>query len=188
MTITKRQKAQEMAKKVVDDNKDDDIVILSGQKTKWQGGGETLEGISNQQWEELIQAVSSCMDIANSHLEKIASAAQSNGCKMQCHYMLMEGLGGQQQMLLSRLVEITSTAGSGGSKEVAEGQEELREPQGEGLGGQEGEIQGVPEGVPEGEPEDALGDESENGAGAEDGTGEENPQEETQGKGKERAI
>ncbi|KAG6326479.1 hypothetical protein ID866_12611, partial [Astraeus odoratus] len=43
------------------------------------------------------------MDMANSHLERIASTAQSNGQKMQCHYMLMEGLVGQQQLLLSKL-------------------------------------------------------------------------------------
>ncbi|KAG6326959.1 hypothetical protein ID866_12130 [Astraeus odoratus] len=30
------------------------------------------------------------MDVVNGHLERIASAAHSNGCKMQHHYMLME--------------------------------------------------------------------------------------------------
>ncbi|KAG6326966.1 hypothetical protein ID866_12123, partial [Astraeus odoratus] len=127
----------------------------------------------NNKWGELIQAVSTHMDMANSHLERIASAAQSNGRKMQRHYMLMEGLVGQQQVLLSKLVEITSAAGSGGSKEVVEDQEELKELQGEESGGQEGDTEGVPGGAPEGEPEDALGNELEDGAGAEDGAGEE---------------
>ncbi|KAG6328117.1 hypothetical protein ID866_10971 [Astraeus odoratus] len=111
-----------------DDNDNNKIVILSGWKTKWQGGGKTLKEISDQRWGELIQAVSTCMDMANGHLERIASMAQSNGQKMQCHYMLMEGLVGQQQMLLSKLVEMASATGSGGAKEVAEGQEELQEP------------------------------------------------------------
>ncbi|KAG6327153.1 hypothetical protein ID866_11936, partial [Astraeus odoratus] len=78
--------------KKVDGDDDDEVVILSGQKTKQQGGGKSLKEISNQRWGELIQAVSSCMDIANSHLEKIVSAAQSNGQKMQWHFLLMEGL------------------------------------------------------------------------------------------------
>ncbi|KAG6327273.1 hypothetical protein ID866_11817 [Astraeus odoratus] len=113
------------------------------------------------------------MDIANDHLGKIASAAQSSRQKMQCHYMLMEGLVGQQQMLLSRLVEIMSAAGSGGSKEVVKGQEELKEPQGEESGGQDDETEGaLGEGLG-GALEDAPGDEPENGTGVEDGTGEE---------------
>ncbi|KAG6327102.1 hypothetical protein ID866_11987 [Astraeus odoratus] len=58
------------------------------------------------------------MDVANGHLEKIAGASQSNGQKTQHHYMLMEGLVGQQQMLLSRLVKIVSATGSGGAREV----------------------------------------------------------------------
>ncbi|KAG6326438.1 hypothetical protein ID866_12651, partial [Astraeus odoratus] len=118
---------KKQAKKVADDDEDDEIVILSSQKTKRQGG------------------ISSHMDIANGHLEKI------------------------QQVLLSKLVEITSAAGSGGSKEVIEDQEELKEPQGEELG------------------EDALGNELEDGAGAEDGTGEE-AQKKDKGKGKEKAL
>ncbi|KAG6326490.1 hypothetical protein ID866_12599, partial [Astraeus odoratus] len=105
------------AKKAADGGDNDEIVILSGRKTKRQGGGETPEEITDRQWGELIQAVSSRMDVANGHLEKIASAAQSNGRKMQRHYMLMEGLVGQQQMLLSKLVEMTSDAGSGRAKE-----------------------------------------------------------------------
>ncbi|KAG6326482.1 hypothetical protein ID866_12606, partial [Astraeus odoratus] len=32
------------------------------------------------------------MDVANGHLERIASMAQSNGQKMQWHFLLMEGL------------------------------------------------------------------------------------------------
>ncbi|KAG6326876.1 hypothetical protein ID866_12214 [Astraeus odoratus] len=103
------------------------------------------------------------MDIANGHLEKI------------------------QQVLLSKLVEITSTAGSGGSKEVIEDQEEPKEPQGEGSGGQNSDTEGVPGGALEGEPEDALGNELENGAGAEDGAGEE-AQKKDKGKGKEKAL
>ncbi|KAG6328363.1 hypothetical protein ID866_10726 [Astraeus odoratus] len=173
------------AKKADNDN-DNEIVILSGQKTKQQGGSEMLEEISNQWWGELIQAVSSCMDVANGHLEWIVSVLQSNRQKVQHHYMLMEGLVGQQQMLLSRLVKITSAAGSGGSQEVVKGSEEPKEPQGEESGGQE-EIQGVPGGVLGDEPEDALGNEPENGAGAEDGAGEE-AQKKDKGKGKERAI
>ncbi|KAG6326895.1 hypothetical protein ID866_12195 [Astraeus odoratus] len=116
-----------MAKKVADDD-DDEIVILSSWKTKQQGGGETLEEISDQRWGELIQAVFTHMDVANGHLEKLVSVAQSNSHKMQWHYMLMEGLVGQQQMLLSRLVEITGAVESGGSKGVAKGAEELQEP------------------------------------------------------------
>ncbi|KAG6326258.1 hypothetical protein ID866_12830, partial [Astraeus odoratus] len=80
------------AKKVVDDDNDDDIVILSGQKTKRQGGGELLEEVTDRWWGELIQVVSTHMDVANGHLERIASMAQSNGQKMQWHFLLMEGL------------------------------------------------------------------------------------------------
>ncbi|KAG6328844.1 hypothetical protein ID866_10246 [Astraeus odoratus] len=69
------------------------------------------------------------MDIANSHLEQTVSALQSNGWKMQQHYMLMEGLVGQQQMLLSRLVKITGATGSGGAREVIKDPEELKELQ-----------------------------------------------------------
>ncbi|KAG6327136.1 hypothetical protein ID866_11953 [Astraeus odoratus] len=156
-------------KKVADNNDDDEIVILSGQKTKWQGGSETLE------------------EITNSHLEKIVSMAQSNRQKMQCHYMLMEGLVGQQQVLLSKLVEIASAAGSGGSKEVIEDQEELKEAQREESEGQEGDTEGVPGEVPEGELEDVLGNELEDGAGVEDGAGEE-AQKKDKGKGKEKAL
>ncbi|KAG6327742.1 hypothetical protein ID866_11347 [Astraeus odoratus] len=36
------------AKKVANDDDDDEIVILSGRKTKWQGGSETLEEISDR--------------------------------------------------------------------------------------------------------------------------------------------
>ncbi|KAG6327098.1 hypothetical protein ID866_11991 [Astraeus odoratus] len=142
-----------------------------------------------QQWvDSEAQASRSQMNIV-SHLEKIVGTSQSNGQKMQCHYMLMEGLVGQQQMLLSRLVEIVSATGSGGMREVVEGTEELKElqeMQGEGLGGQE-ETEGVPGGAPEDEPEDAPGNEPENGAGVEDGTGEE-AQKKDKGKGKEKAT
>ncbi|KAG6327195.1 hypothetical protein ID866_11894 [Astraeus odoratus] len=172
--------------KKVDGDDDDEVVILSSQKTKRQGGGETLEEVTDQWWGELIQAVSSHMDIANGHLEQIVSAAQSNGHKMQQHHLLMEGLVGQQQMLVSRLVEIASAAGSGGAGEVIEGSEELKEPQetqGEGSGGQEG-TEGAPGEGPGGVLEDALGDEPENGARLEDGAGEEGQQ----SKGKEKAL
>ncbi|KAG6326104.1 hypothetical protein ID866_12985 [Astraeus odoratus] len=107
---------------------------------------------------------------------------------MQCHYMLMEGLVGQQQVLLSKLVEITSTAGSEGSKEVIEDQEEPKEPQGEELGGQEGETEGVPGGVPEEEPEYTPGKELENGTGAEDGTETDGQQSKAKCKGKEKVL
>ncbi|KAG6327228.1 hypothetical protein ID866_11862 [Astraeus odoratus] len=120
------------------------------------------------------------MDVANGHLEKIVSAVQSNGRKMQWHHLLMEGLVGQQQLLVSKLVEMVSATGSGGAKEVAEDQEELKEPQGEELGGQEGET--------EGELEYVLGEEPENGTGAEDGTETEGQQSKAKGKGKEKAL
>ncbi|KAG6327463.1 hypothetical protein ID866_11626 [Astraeus odoratus] len=171
-----------MAKKVDDNDDNNEIVILSDRKTKWPGGSKSLKEISDRQWGELIQVVF----IANSHLEKIASAAQSNECKMQWHFTLMEGLVGQQQMLLSRLVKIASTAGSGGSKEVTKDQEEPQEVLGEGLGGQEG-TGGVPGGVLEDELEDVPGNEPENGAGAEDGAGQE-AQKKDKGKGKEKAL
>ncbi|KAG6326980.1 hypothetical protein ID866_12110 [Astraeus odoratus] len=128
------------AKKAAGKDNNNKIIVLSGQKTKRQGGGETLKEVTDQQWGELIQAVSTCMDVANSHLEKIVSMSQSNGCKMQWHFLLMEGLVGQQQMLVSKLAEMTSATGSGRAKEVIEHQEEPKEPQetqGEGSGGQE---------------------------------------------------
>ncbi|KAG6326892.1 hypothetical protein ID866_12197 [Astraeus odoratus] len=169
---------------------DDEIVILSSQKTKQQGGGKLLEEITNQQWGELIQAVSTCMDVANSHLEKIVSTSQSNGWKMQQHFLLMEGLVGQQQMLVSKLVKMLGATGSGGAKEVVKGWEELKELQEEGSGGQEGKTEGVSGGAPEGEPEDGLenvpGNEPGNGVGVEDGTGGDGP--ESKGKGKEKAL
>ncbi|KAG6326628.1 hypothetical protein ID866_12461 [Astraeus odoratus] len=112
---------KKQVKKVADDNDDDEIVILSGWKTKWQGGGKSLKEITDQRWGELIQAVSTHMDVANGHLEQIASTAQSNSRKMQQHHLLMEGLVGQQQMLISRLVELSGAAGSEGAKKVAEG-------------------------------------------------------------------
>ncbi|KAG6329050.1 hypothetical protein ID866_10039 [Astraeus odoratus] len=124
------------------------------------------------------------MDVANSHPEKIASTAQNNGCKMQCHYMLMEGLVGQQQMLLSRLVEIMSAAGSEGSKEVIKDQKEPQKMQGGELGGQE-EIQVILGGVLGDKLEDVLGNELENGTGVKDSAGG-NGQEKD--KGKQKAI
>ncbi|KAG6328224.1 hypothetical protein ID866_10864 [Astraeus odoratus] len=66
-------------------------VMHEGQRTM---ECETLKEITDQWWGELIQAVSTCMDVANSHLEWIASTVQSNSRKMQWHYMLMEGLVG----------------------------------------------------------------------------------------------
>ncbi|KAG6328783.1 hypothetical protein ID866_10306 [Astraeus odoratus] len=92
---------------------------------------------------------------------------------------------GQQQVLLSKLVKIVSTAGSGGSKEVIKDQEEPKEPQGEESGGQEGDTEGVLGGALESEPEDVPGNEPEDGAGAEDGTGEEAQKKD---KGKEKAL
>ncbi|KAG6326782.1 hypothetical protein ID866_12307 [Astraeus odoratus] len=169
-TSPQGRECRKQAKKAANDNDDDEIVILSSQKTNRQGG------------------MSTCMDVANSHLEKIASAAQSNGCKMQWHYMLMEGLVGQQQVLLSKLVEIASTAGSGGSKEVVKDPEELQEVQGEGSGGQEDETKDVPGGALEGEPEYALGEELENGTGAEDGAETDGQQSKAKCKGKEKAL
>ncbi|KAG6328513.1 hypothetical protein ID866_10576 [Astraeus odoratus] len=182
---------KKQAKKVADDDNDNEIVILSGWKTKWQGGSEMLEEVTNQQWGELIQAVSLCMDIANGHLEWIASTSQSNSQKMQWHYMLMEGLVGQQQMLLSRLVEISGATGSEGAGEVIKDPEEpkeLQEMQGEGLGGQDSDTEGVPGEVLEGELEDVLGNEPEDGTGAEDGAGEEGQQSKAKDKGKEKAL
>ncbi|KAG6326273.1 hypothetical protein ID866_12816, partial [Astraeus odoratus] len=79
---------KKQAKKADDEDDEDEIIVLSGRKTKRQGGGELLEEIIDRRWGELIQAVSSRMDVANGHLERIASAAQSNGRKMQRHYML----------------------------------------------------------------------------------------------------
>ncbi|KAG6328410.1 hypothetical protein ID866_10678 [Astraeus odoratus] len=130
------------------------------------------------------------MDMANGHLEKLVSMAQSNGRKMQQHYMLMEGLVGQQQMLLSRLVELLGATGSEGAKKIAEGQEglkELQETQGEGSGGQE-ETKGVPGGAPEDEPEDAPGNEPENDTGEEDGAGEKGQENKAKDKGKQKAL
>ncbi|KAG6327389.1 hypothetical protein ID866_11700 [Astraeus odoratus] len=179
---------KKQVRKTADKDDDDEIVILSSWKTKQQGGGESLKDITDRQWGELIWVVSTRMDVANGHLERIASMAQSSGWKMQCHYMLMEGLVGQQQMLLSRLVEVMGATGSGGAREVVEDPEEpkgLQEMQGEGSGGQE-ETEGVPGGVPEGELEDVLGNEPEDGTGAEDGAGEEAQKD--KGKGKEKAL
>ncbi|KAG6326877.1 hypothetical protein ID866_12212 [Astraeus odoratus] len=176
------------AKKAANGDDNDEIVILSSRKTSRQGGGKTLKEITDRWWCELIQAVSTHMDVANGHLEWIASVAQSNGCKVQRHHLLMEGLVGQQQVLLSKLVKGAGAAGSGGAGEVIEDPEELKEPQetqGEGSGGQE-ETEGVPGGAPGDEPENALGDELENGAGAEDGTEEEAQKD--KGKGKEKAF
>ncbi|KAG6326443.1 hypothetical protein ID866_12646, partial [Astraeus odoratus] len=161
---------KKQVKKVANEDDDDKVVILSGWKTKRQGGSESLEEVTDCQWGELIQAVSTRMDVANGHLERIASTAQSNGRKMQWHFLLMKGLVGQQQVLVSKLVEMAGAAGFGGAKGVAEGQEELKEPQemeGEGSEGQE-ETKGVPGGAPGDEPENAPGNEPENGAGAED--------------------
>ncbi|KAG6326689.1 hypothetical protein ID866_12400 [Astraeus odoratus] len=175
-------------KKAADDDDDDEIVILSSQKAKWQGGGETLEEITNRRWGKLIQVVSTHMDVANGHLERIASTAQSNSHKVQWHHLLMEGLVGQQQVLLSKLVEGVGATGSGGAGEVIEDSEELKEmqeTQGEGLGGQE-EMQGVPGGVPEDALEDVPGNGPENGTGAEDGAEEEAQKD--KGKGKEKAT
>ncbi|KAG6327711.1 hypothetical protein ID866_11378 [Astraeus odoratus] len=104
------------------------------------------------------------------HLEQIASTAQSSGHKMQWHYLLMEGLVGQQQVLLSKLVKVAGAAGLGRAKEVIRQSEELQEL------------------VPEDELEDALGNEPENGAGVEDGTETEGQQSKTKGKGKEKAL
>ncbi|KAG6326059.1 hypothetical protein ID866_13030 [Astraeus odoratus] len=173
------------AKKVVDKDDKDKVVILSSWKTKRQGGGELLEEVTDHRWGELIQAVSTHMDVANGHLERIASMAQSNGWKMQHHYMLMEGLVGQQQLLLSKLVKIAGAMESGGAKGTTKGAEEPQELQGEGSGGQE-EAEGVPGGVLEGELEDLLGNELEDGTGAEDGTEEEAQKD--KGKGKEKAL
>ncbi|KAG6327372.1 hypothetical protein ID866_11717 [Astraeus odoratus] len=152
------------AKKAADDDDDDNIVILSGWKIKQQGGGKTLKEISDQWWGELIQAVSSHMDAANGHLEKI------------------------QQVLLLKLVEIASTAGSGGSKEVVEDPEELQEAHGGESGGQEDETEGVPGEGLGGAPEDALGEEPENSTGAEDGAGEGGQENKAKDKGKEKAL
>ncbi|KAG6327313.1 hypothetical protein ID866_11776 [Astraeus odoratus] len=147
---------------------------------KWQRADS--EAQASRSWVNM-SAVSTHMDVANGHLERIASMAQSNGWKMQCHYLLMEGLVGQQQLLLSKLVEITGAMESGGAKGTTEGAEELKELQGEGSGGQE-ETEGVPGGVLEGELEDALGNELEDDTGVEDGAGEEGQQ----SKGKEKAL
>ncbi|KAG6326248.1 hypothetical protein ID866_12841, partial [Astraeus odoratus] len=93
-------------RKMANEDNNNEIIVLSSQKTKQQGGSESLEEITDQQWGGLIQAVSTCMDVANGHLERIASTAQSNGHKVQWHHLLMEGLVGQQQVLLSKLVEV----------------------------------------------------------------------------------
>ncbi|KAG6327134.1 hypothetical protein ID866_11955 [Astraeus odoratus] len=186
----KEREHKKWVKKAANKDDEDEVVILSGQKTKRQGGGKSLEEVTDRWWGELIQAVSTRMDVANSHLERIASVAQSNGRKMQRHFLLMEGLVGQQQVLVSKLVKMAGAAGSGGAKGVAEGQEELKVPQemqGEGSEGQE-ETQGVPGGALGDEPENALGNEPENGAGVEDGAEEEGQQSQAKGKGKERAL
>ncbi|KAG6328761.1 hypothetical protein ID866_10329 [Astraeus odoratus] len=119
---------KKQVKKVANDNDNDEIAILSGQKTKQQGGRKTLKEITNQQWGELIQAASTHMNVANGHLEWIASVVQSNGCKMQWHHLLMEGLVGQQQMLVSRLVKMLSAMESGRAKGTTKGAGELQEP------------------------------------------------------------
>ncbi|KAG6330786.1 hypothetical protein ID866_8304 [Astraeus odoratus] len=172
---------KQWVKKVANDDNDNEVIILSGQKTKWQGGGEMLEEITDQQWGELIQAVSTHMDVASGHLGRIASVMQSNGHKMQWHHLLMEGLVGQQQLLIRRWVELLSAAGSGGSKGVTKGAEELQELQGEGSGGQEGDTEGVPGGAPEDEPGNVPRNELGNGAGEE-------AQKKDKGKGKEKAL
>ncbi|KAG6328996.1 hypothetical protein ID866_10093 [Astraeus odoratus] len=123
------------------------------------------------------------MDVANSHLEWIAGAAQSNGQKMQQHFLLMEGLVGQQQVLISKLVEMSGATGSERAEEVVRGSKELKElqeTQGEGLGGQ-GETEGVPGGAPEDELEGVLEKELEYGTGEE-------AQKKDKGKGKEKAF
>ncbi|KAG6327256.1 hypothetical protein ID866_11834 [Astraeus odoratus] len=129
------------------------------------------------------------MDVANGHLEWIASTAQSNGRKVQQHHLLMEGLVGQQQVLLSKLVERVGAAGSRGAGEVVKDPEELKElqeTQGEGSGGQK-ETKGIPGGAPEDEPENALEGEPANGTGVEDGA-EKEAQKEDKGKEKEKAL
>ncbi|KAG6326282.1 hypothetical protein ID866_12806 [Astraeus odoratus] len=107
------------------------------------------------------------MDVANGHLEWIASAVQSNSWKMQQHFLLMEGLVGQQQLLVSKLVKMKLQGGESGGQE---------------------EIQGVPGGVLEGEPEYVLGEEPEDGTGAEDGAGEEGQESKAKDKGKQKAL
>ncbi|KAG6328462.1 hypothetical protein ID866_10627 [Astraeus odoratus] len=174
------------AKKVANDD-NNEVVISSSWKTKQQGGSKSLKEVADQWWGELIQVVSTHMDVANSHLEQIASTAQSNRRKMQWHFLLMEGLVGQQQMLVLKLVEMASTAGSGRAKGVSEGQEEPQEMQGGELGGQEGKTEGAPGGALEDELEDVPGDEPGNGAGAEDGM-EVDGQKKDKGKGKEKAL
>ncbi|KAG6328414.1 hypothetical protein ID866_10675 [Astraeus odoratus] len=120
------------------------------------------------------------MDVANGHLERIASMSQSNSQKMQQHCLLMEGLVGQQQLLVSKLVEMVSATGSGRAKEVIREPEEPHEPQGEGSGGQEG-TEDVPGKGLGNVPENEL----ENGAGVEDGTEEDGQKKD---KGKQKAI
>ncbi|KAG6327397.1 hypothetical protein ID866_11692 [Astraeus odoratus] len=100
----------------------------------------------------------------------------------------MEGLVGQQQLLIRKWVELLNVAGSGGIKGVAEGQEEVKEPQGEDSGGQEDETEGaLGEGLG-GAPEDALGNELENGTEVEDGMGEDGQKSKAKGKSKEREL
>ncbi|KAG6328420.1 hypothetical protein ID866_10670 [Astraeus odoratus] len=128
------------------------------------------------------------MDVANNHLERIVSVAQSNGWKMQWHHLLMEGLVGQQQMLLSKLVMMSSAKGSGGVIEVIEDQEEPQESQGEESGGQDSKTEGAMGEGPGGVPEDELGNELENDTGAEVGTKEDGQQSKAKDKGKARAL
>ncbi|KAG6327018.1 hypothetical protein ID866_12071 [Astraeus odoratus] len=90
----------------------------------------------------------------------------------------MEGLVGQQQMLISKLVEMSGAAGLERAEEVIRGSEELKEPQGEELGGQE-ETEGASEEGLRGALENALGNEPGNGTG---GNGQEKD------KGKQKAI
>ncbi|KAG6328153.1 hypothetical protein ID866_10936 [Astraeus odoratus] len=128
-----------------------------------------------------------CRRLCVAHDKEIWRAEKSNGRKMQWHFLLMEGLVGQQQLLVSRLVKLSGAAGSEGAKGVAKDQEELKEPQEKGSGGQDGESEGALEGGLEGAPEDAPGDKPENGTEAEDGT-EEDAQKKDKGKGKEKAL
>ncbi|KAG6327739.1 hypothetical protein ID866_11349 [Astraeus odoratus] len=128
------------------------------------------------------------MDVANGHLERIASAAQSSSCKMQWHYLLMEGLVGQQQLLLSQLVEIMGAVESGGAKGTTEGAEEPQELREEGSGDQEEEMQGVPGGALENALEDVPGEELDNGTGLEDGAETEGQRSKAKGEGKEKAL
>ncbi|KAG6328217.1 hypothetical protein ID866_10872 [Astraeus odoratus] len=155
-----------------------------------QGASAAAEARKWQQADSEAQASRSWMNVSacvSGHQEKVSVWVMHEGQRVIQWPPGEDRLVGQQQVLLSKLVEIASTAGSRGSKEVIEDQEELKEPQGEESGGQEGDTEGVPGGVPEGELEDVLGNEPEDGTGAEDGTGEE-AQKKDKGKGKEKAL